>query len=165
MGPAMTLYAQLASRGLEFGERFRGVEQVWVGAGEALGKIVARGEEASGLGALSVVAGCLSAGSGSGGGWGRRWRTVSAAEPGAAGDIQPSAGACDAACLESRDHTPPPRRHPRRRHHHHQPPRLLHSSAYRTSDSENSKRKRRTARHGCIALTGVPKSCLASPQS
>jgi 3-oxoacyl-(acyl-carrier-protein) synthase/NADPH:quinone reductase-like Zn-dependent oxidoreductase/acyl carrier protein len=38
-------YAHLALRGLEFGERFRGVEQVWVGAGEALGEIVSRGED------------------------------------------------------------------------------------------------------------------------
>ena len=44
-GGGEEFYAQLASRGLKFGERFRGVEQVWVGADEALGEIVSRGEE------------------------------------------------------------------------------------------------------------------------
>jgi acyl transferase domain-containing protein/NAD(P)-dependent dehydrogenase (short-subunit alcohol dehydrogenase family)/acyl carrier protein len=44
-GAGQEFYAQLASRGLEFGERFRGVEQVWVGEGEALGEIVSRREE------------------------------------------------------------------------------------------------------------------------
>ena len=44
-GAGEEFYAQMASRGLEFGERFRGVEQVWVGAGEALGEIVSRREE------------------------------------------------------------------------------------------------------------------------
>jgi NADPH:quinone reductase-like Zn-dependent oxidoreductase/acyl carrier protein len=47
-GTGNDLYAQLASRGLEFGERFRGVEQMWVGDGEALGEIVSRGEEQAG---------------------------------------------------------------------------------------------------------------------
>ncbi len=44
-GASEQFYAEMASRGLEFGPRFRGVEQAWVGAGEALGEIVARGEE------------------------------------------------------------------------------------------------------------------------
>jgi len=35
-------YARMASRGMVFGERFRGVERAWVGAGEALGEIVER---------------------------------------------------------------------------------------------------------------------------
>ncbi len=121
-GTGTDLYAQLASRGLgvrrAFPWRRAGVGWRRRGAGEDC----CTRREAGGLGALSVVAGCLSAGSRSGGGWGRRWRTVSAAEPRAAGDIQPFRGACGAACLESRDHTAPPRRHPRRRHHHHQPP-------------------------------------------
>jgi acyl transferase domain-containing protein/acyl carrier protein len=48
-GAGEEFYARLASRGLEFGERFRGVEQVWVGAGEALGEIVSlRQEDESG---------------------------------------------------------------------------------------------------------------------
>jgi NADPH:quinone reductase-like Zn-dependent oxidoreductase/acyl carrier protein len=44
-GAGEEFYAQLASRGLEFGERFRGIERVWVGEGEALGEIVSRREE------------------------------------------------------------------------------------------------------------------------
>jgi 3-oxoacyl-(acyl-carrier-protein) synthase/NADPH:quinone reductase-like Zn-dependent oxidoreductase/acyl carrier protein len=47
-GTGDELYRQLASRGLEFGERFRGVERVWGGEGEALGEIAARGEEEAG---------------------------------------------------------------------------------------------------------------------
>jgi 3-oxoacyl-(acyl-carrier-protein) synthase/NADPH:quinone reductase-like Zn-dependent oxidoreductase/acyl carrier protein len=47
-GTGDELYRQLASRGLEFGERFRGVERVWAGEGEALGEIAARGEDEAG---------------------------------------------------------------------------------------------------------------------
>ena len=36
------VYAALEARGLRFGERFRGVERVWTGPGEALGEIVER---------------------------------------------------------------------------------------------------------------------------
>jgi acyl transferase domain-containing protein/NADPH:quinone reductase-like Zn-dependent oxidoreductase/acyl carrier protein len=47
-GTGDELYAQMASRGLEFGERFRGVERVWAREGEALGEIVVRGEDEAG---------------------------------------------------------------------------------------------------------------------
>ena len=121
-GTGDDLYAQLASRGLEFGERFRGVEQVWVGDGEALGKIVARGEEEAGwelrpwwLDACLQVAGLAADGDDDG----ALYLPLSLErleiyrQPG---------GACDRAYLESRDHTPPPRRHPRRPGHRHQLP-------------------------------------------
>ncbi len=41
-------YAQIASRGLEFGERFRGVERVCVGESQALGEIVVREADEAG---------------------------------------------------------------------------------------------------------------------
>ncbi|MBS1799662.1 MAG: polyketide synthase dehydratase domain-containing protein, partial [Acidobacteria bacterium] len=42
------LYASLEGRGLRFGERFRGVERVWTGEGEALGEIAERARAGAG---------------------------------------------------------------------------------------------------------------------
>ena len=41
-------YAELGGRGLEFGERFRGLQRAWTGGGEALGEIALRPMEAEG---------------------------------------------------------------------------------------------------------------------
>ncbi len=41
-------YAELGGRGLEFGERFRGLQRAWMGDGEALGEIVAPAMETEG---------------------------------------------------------------------------------------------------------------------
>ena len=41
-------YAELGGRGLEFGERFRGLQRAWMGGGEALGEIAAPAMETEG---------------------------------------------------------------------------------------------------------------------
>ncbi|HEY1809139.1 MAG TPA: polyketide synthase dehydratase domain-containing protein, partial [Acidobacteriaceae bacterium] len=47
-GAGAEFYAEMAERGMVFGERFRGVERLWVGEGEALGEVALRARDGAG---------------------------------------------------------------------------------------------------------------------